>query len=246
MRPDRLPSFVGAGSGPLVDAKPRVKDCGSGRSRRDGRSSYASADLQRSTIGGDQLIDQVCLGADTSAASRHVEFEHGTHAKNAGARVTSELEGCVIREECTDGTGLRGTSLRSYDTRARQMVANLDHESRTVTRDLRRRSASTDSQSATGFERAPAKHSSARRGHPGTVAAKPYTLRVEAHDVVVRVLGDVAIVHADDFRHRGRPSWHVHRYLGTLRSLAGVRARRSLCWRQPSRLRAWSPWTSRS
>ncbi len=83
------------------------------------------------------------------------------------------------------------------------MVANLNHESRTVTRDLRRRSASMDSQSATGFERAPAKHSSARRGHPGTVAAKPYTLRVEAHDVV----GTCAWRRRDRPRGRFSPPW---------------------------------------
>lgn len=47
-------------------------------------------------------------------------FERGSHAKAAEARVSAELDGCVIREVYVDDHGLRGESLSSYDARAEQ------------------------------------------------------------------------------------------------------------------------------
>jgi hypothetical protein len=47
-------------------------------------------------------------------------FERGTTTKIADAVVTSELDGCVIREVYKDRGGLRGESLSSYDARSNQ------------------------------------------------------------------------------------------------------------------------------
>lgn len=42
-------------------------------------------------------------------------FEQGGTAKVADVEVTSELDGCVVREQYRDSTGMLGQSLSSYD-----------------------------------------------------------------------------------------------------------------------------------